>query len=361
MAYTYPRLRNLCLRGCSYITSAGVRRLVALIPGLTELDIGYCNEALLDESIGAITEHCTHLHRLVLRGGKRLGQSSATRLGNWLRLCDLSALDLMGCTRILTDDGLQALFAMRSTQLSDLNLSRRSHLVDSRDPRAYYCSGPSKLTDTTLDLLGQACPALTRLSLADASNISNEGVERLLAKVRTLRALDLHGCSKLRGTRVGAAIILYLPAVEELVLSQWRGNLKDKTMTALAQLKVLQKLDVHDCMCSDKGIASILDGCESLIDLTVSCQLLNVGTLATVLGGRMRELSLIGVDGWWQNHRTYFINAIANATDSACTIYFDSDAKMMQQLQHAVSTICTANPAAKLKSLRDLSVSDSAR
>ena len=92
-----------------------------------------------------MTEHCSKLRTLVLRGGKRLGQSSATRLGRWKGLSKLSALDLMGCYRILTDSAIAAIFGgecfadgqldggqPKTLTLTDLNLSRRSNLVDSR-------------------------------------------------------------------------------------------------------------------------------------------------------------------------------------------------------------------------------------
>jgi hypothetical protein len=375
MAHTYPRLRSLCLRGCSYVTCAGVRTLVETRRGLESLDIGYCDDALSDETVDAIVRHCEKLKTLVLRGGKKLGQSSAAKLGQWKGLESLISLDLMGCNRILTDGGLRAIFSSKSDALESLNISRRTHRIDTRDPREYKCSGTSKLSDTSLDLLSDACPQLKYLNLADASDLSNEGIERLLAKLPLLRSLDLHRCTKLRGTRVVAAVELHTPLIEELVLSGLRSNAKDKTMEGISQLKQLQKLDIHGCVCKDEALANVLRGCTALVDLSISCNYLSIDTLQKMLDAHLRALSLIGVNSWWQNHRIELAQALANAALSSITIFFDrcvrskrtyllyvnsnwfaslwcSDASMMNELQAQVAAlIATQQPSTTLKPL----------
>jgi hypothetical protein len=359
MAATYPKLSNVGLRGCKAITSSGIKVLVKAIGGrcLEALDIGFCDAALVDESIAHITKHCTVLRSLVLRGGKRLDQASANLIARWDSAAQLTKLDLMGCLRLLYDVHVERMIKPLTQDFCSLNLSLRSADSNSRNPRDYHVSGASHLSDACLRQLSKACPALTSLQLANGARLSDDAMVLLLCQLKSLKVLDLHACTKLKGTHVVQAIADNIPAIEELTLSEWKNNLGNKTMVLLASLQRLRKLDVHGNTCNHDGIADVCDGCSALQDFTMSCQphaKLTNRLAKSLADASLTALTLIGVQHWWQEQRDDLVKALAAAapptgvTEAAATIssrgccalatvvHLDCDADTVQELSRRV-------------------------
>jgi hypothetical protein len=359
MAATYPQLNNVGLRGCKTITPSGIKVLVKAIGGrcLEVLDIGFCDAALVDESIAHITKYCTVLHSLVLRGGKRLDQASANLIARWDSAAQLTKLDLMGCLRLLYDTHVERMIKPLAQDFCSLNLSLRSADSNSRNPRDYHVSGASHLSDACLRQLSKACPALTSLQLANGARLSGDAMVLLLSKLKSLKVLDLHACTNLKGTHIVQAIADNIPAIEELTLSEWKNNLGNKTMKLLASLQRLRKLDVHGNTCNHDGIADVCEGCSSLQDFTMSCQ--PHATLTDRLAKSLAEaslavLTLIGVQHWWREQPDELVKALAAAAPSAgiteaaantgarpccalaTVVHLDCDADTVQELSRRV-------------------------
>jgi hypothetical protein len=325
MAATYPQLTTVGLRGCKAVTPSGIKVLVVELGGrcLERLDIGYCDAALVDESIGHISKHCTVLSSLVLRGGKRLDKASANLIGRWEGAAQLTELDLMGCLRLLSDVHLASILkplAEKDSPCCSLNLSLRSADSNSRNPRDFHVSGASHLTDMILRRLSASCPALTSLQLADGARLSDDSMVQLLSQLKSLKSLDLHKCVKLKGTHIVQAIADHIPGVEELTLSEWRNNLGNKTMSLLASLQRLRKLDVHGNTCNHDGIAAVCEGCSSLKDFTMSCQphaKLTPRLAEALTAASLTALTLIGVQQWWEEQPDDLVQALAPLAPAA--------------------------------------------
>ena len=354
MAATYPQLSDVGLRGCKAITSAGIKQLVQAIGGrcLEVLDIGFCDAALVDESVAHITKYCTGLRSLVLRGGKRLDMASANHIARWGGAAQLRNLDLMGCLRLLYDANVERIVKPLAQGLCSLNLSLRSADSNSRNPRDYHVSGASHLSDACLHQLSKACPALTSLQLANGARLSDDAMVLLLSQLKTLKILDLHGCVKCKGTHIVQAIADNIPTVEELTLSEWKNNLGNKTMALLASLQRLRKLDVHGNICDHDGIAVVCEGCSSLQDFTMSCQphtKLTKRLANSLANASLTVLTLIGVQHWWQEQPDDLVEALAVAAPPdlspvggrpccalATVVHLDCDADTVQELTRRV-------------------------
>ena len=359
MAATYPQLSDVGLRGCKAITSAGIKVLVQAIGRFLEvLDIGFCDAALVDESVAHITKYCTALRSLVLRGGKRLDMASANLIARWGSAAQLRNLDLMGCLRLLYDVNVERIVKPLAQGLCSLNLSLRSADSNSRNPRDYHVSGSSHLSDACLHHLSKACPALTSLQLANGARLSDDAMVMLLSQLKSLKIVDLHGCVKLKGTHIVQAIADNIPAVEELTLSEWKNNLGNKTMALLASLQRLRKLDVHGNVCDHNGIADVCEGCSSLQDFTMSCQphtKLTKRLAKSLADASLAVLTLIGVQHWWQEQPDDLVEALAAAAPPdlspvggraccalATVVHLDCDADTVQELSRRVDEYACA-------------------
>lgn len=169
-----PRLRRLCLNGCSKISSAALEALVARAGStLRELQLGYCDK-LTDSVVDALVIHSPQLESLSLYGCLQLTDRAVAALA---RLGALRRLDLSQCRQV-GDAGVVALASssMAVSPLQWLNL--------------YDCP---LVTDASLAAIGGNCPSLAFLGLFGLSRVSPRAVEALLSSHGALRRLEVGG------------------------------------------------------------------------------------------------------------------------------------------------------------------------
>ena len=126
------------------------------------------------------------------------------RFGNQLHA--LKVVRLSGCYRV-TPKGVRSLVERRKT-LTQLDLSAMKgdvdlmvhHVCRSAPDLEVFQLSESSITDASLSLIGRSLHRVRWLALRGCSGISDVGVLSMLASLvshKTLRRLDLRGCSKL--------------------------------------------------------------------------------------------------------------------------------------------------------------------
>jgi len=195
---------------CAGANDVVVSKLASKCPKLRRVDLGVmCTEGVTNVGLLELTEHCSLLEHVDLRGCKRIGDDGVALLvqkcGPHLKTlvlhsCDigddalraigqscprLEVLDLHRCTRI-TDAGIEGLVngeagasiarTLRQLDLSNLNI-----------------------TDAGLEHLTRSKPALTVLDLRSCKWITGRGLGSFIRScASTLLKLDLNGCNRIQ-------------------------------------------------------------------------------------------------------------------------------------------------------------------
>lgn len=162
-----PKIRELNLAGCAWLTDASFKQIVQLFPLLESLNLG------------------------------STVQLSAAAWAELVKLRTLRALFLSRCSN-LSDADLQ-LILNAGRNLEELDLSECHQISDhgfhilatSKRPLSYLNLGRSQLSDTTLLELAFKLPTLTKLDLTRCQDISEEAILEAIRLATALRSINL--------------------------------------------------------------------------------------------------------------------------------------------------------------------------
>jgi Leucine-rich repeat (LRR) protein len=303
--YFAESLVTLDLRGCQLVTDSGLMHLGDLY-ALKEAYLDECH-SITGSGLLFLSE-CYDLVTLSLANCRRLGDEGILHIAH---LDSLKELNLSSC-RCLTDQSLVAishLYDLRSLQLSlcdeitdrgldDLaSLERLTHL------RLGWCR---RITDVGIQRLSEQTGRSATLHVLELSrtDISDECLPSL-ARLRSLRELDVRGCTNLSSLALGNALanlphltalnVAYCPAIMYVLMeynrafllpshtlhkhcrndtrrSSWQGKIsvltslelnyssvKDSHLMRFLNLGCLEELKLGSCPVGDAALAHLAD------------------------------------------------------------------------------------------------------
>lgn len=211
-------LRHVILRGCTEITSEGLRDL----------------------------SRCSRISSLHINAYGISGEA----LSHMTRLSNLEVLDLGGCNE-LTDDTMRG---MHCPLLTSLVLRR-------------CCN----ITSEGLRFISEGCPSLMVLDVGFCNHIGDSGLA-FLSRCRSLRHLDMVLCISV--TDIG---LMHLSEgcalLEHLILSSCHKITSVGIMDLARGCPSLVHLDVGSCDITDEGLLHLSQGCTALQFLNLqSCR-----------------------------------------------------------------------------------------
>eukprot|EP00927_Polykrikos_kofoidii_P077585 TRINITY_DN74517_c0_g1_i1.p1 TRINITY_DN74517_c0_g1~~TRINITY_DN74517_c0_g1_i1.p1 ORF type:complete len:508 (+),score=82.31 TRINITY_DN74517_c0_g1_i1:69-1592(+) len=230
VALMLPKLRELNLRG-TYIDDAGVAAFVTNCPGLEVLDVSECSLSDLSciSAMSGLREfraaRCAHAMTSAVVSSLRVAEM-------------LQVLDLTFCI----DVDNQAL----------LTLSEGLHLLT----ELYLC-GCTKISDSGMLALSAANPNIVVLSLRlVGESLTDDCVARCLRCLKRARTIDLGGCRHF-GRQTALAIARYCECAEDL--SFMMNDVGDGQLQRLfARCRHLRRLDLSGCqLITDEGISYV--------------------------------------------------------------------------------------------------------
>ncbi|KAF9585930.1 hypothetical protein BGW38_010945 [Lunasporangiospora selenospora] len=146
----FPRLRELLLSDCTFLTDAAIVALAPNMPALEDISLSFCC-ALTDIAVEAVSEHCPQLKRMDLSFcGSAVSDASLYQIAQWDGLVEdvdengsrrirrgpsLEDLEIRGCVRV-TESGVREVLN-GCPKLKRLNISSctgvGSRMMDSDD------------------------------------------------------------------------------------------------------------------------------------------------------------------------------------------------------------------------------------
>eukprot|EP00884_Botryococcus_braunii_P011027 jgi/Botrbrau1/19926/Bobra.0059s0043.1 len=255
-------LTMLSMDRCSRISGRGLARLWGL-PGLQHLSLRQCMD-VSDEGLHAVAS-LSHLRHLVLDYCENITDAGVAALAG---LKGLTNLSLRGCRR-LKGPGLGPLSGL--PHLATLNLAgcrclgyAAGELVGSlpslRELNLHECE---RVDDVFLLQVSRASQ-LTRLTASGCRYIKCGGLTTLAGSCRSLRWLDLNGCSSVRDA--GLAALATLPDLETLNLSNCSG-IGDAGVAPLTRLTALTSLNLAQTKVGTEALAAL--SCMQGLELSV--------------------------------------------------------------------------------------------
>lgn len=173
-----PRLRAVCFSGCKKVGSAGVRALAARGGTLEALDVTRL-PLLASDALAAVVGKCAGLRELRLYACSQLDDAPLLALASGGRGGALRTLDCTGLGQL--SDGAVAAVARACPRLREL-----------------WLSWAGDAGDGAVCAVAESCAALELLSLHGLKRVGPASLDALGRHCRrTLRALDVRGCSGL--------------------------------------------------------------------------------------------------------------------------------------------------------------------
>jgi len=269
------RLRSVSLRSCQRL---GMRHGPHLDPNVND-----------DSSLKAVLHGCLRLETLHLHNAKM-----ADALFLHLEPRALSALrhlTLHNCSELTAVALLE--IARRCPQLATLELYAVGR----------FGSHQGQVTDTTVEAIARACPALRSLQLSFFPALTIASVHALVAAGVRLHRLDLsHGSDHLPTPEAVGLIGRSCPDLRALVLSPRcaRGTPADSYDDALRALAHgcphLEMLDMGDCELTDGAVAELARCCSGLQTLSLPSEASTDGAVLAV-GTHCTQLRSLSVSG----------------------------------------------------------------
>lgn len=261
-------LKKLVLSECKNLTDRSIVRIAhACGKTLKEIDLSYMS--ISEESIAAISAHCSNLTQLDLTACEVTDDALLTlEEGSCF---ELRRLTLSSCERI-TNVGVSA--ALRGcTQLTQLTLPHTiiadEDLVTiashGTNLKVLNLSGCKRITDTGVRVIAQGCVRLALLIL-DWTNISDESLIALATYAKALEGVCVYNCARITDAGV-LAIAKGCRGLAGLQLGS--TDVSDEGLISLATwAKLLKALYLANCQhITDSGVRAILQGCPHLIQL----------------------------------------------------------------------------------------------
>ncbi|KAH9122708.1 hypothetical protein LEN26_010150 [Aphanomyces euteiches] len=254
-------LRWLSLKGCSQVSTAGLRHFVGENQSSSLAYLNLKNCVLIDDAgINVIAQACLDLEQLNLRGVPHVTDNGMRALAR--RCTILRTLKLSGCRNPafygrpnIGDDGLRAL-SMLCRRLAVLDLA-----------------GAPRVTSQGIAAIATTCHELLNVNLSDTA-INDMAILALAANCTLLQVLQLSKCQGITDSAI-EAIANSLFNLRTLGLAYCK-QLTDSALVALAATKLsLQTLDMTgNERITDNGLVALAKGCQMLRTLQLKGKIL---------------------------------------------------------------------------------------
>ncbi|DBA02156.1 TPA: hypothetical protein N0F65_004791, partial [Lagenidium giganteum] len=267
-----PKLRDVNLSGCNFLTDAGIKWIADGCPELQVLDVSSVFH-LTDASMRALSEACPVLKQLRIPNVKNVSDVGLRFLATGcskLESLQCSNLYLVsdGSNRDFGLEGLQAI-AKGCKQLRELNLTGCFQVVE----RALVALGAScrckhlmslnlggvlQCNNAMLQAIATHCHELRELYLMQCDKISDTGLKHLATRADQFEVLDFTGCVLI--SDVGMAYLLDAFQQPKLVHLHLVGCalISQDTVARLAFIcPLLLTLSVHGCRVSARVLQSL--------------------------------------------------------------------------------------------------------
>lgn len=273
------QLKVLDLRGSQRLTDRGLLQLGEL-SSVEVVKLDGCH-SLVGKGL-IVFSSANYLHTLSLANCRRLTDEAVINISH---LTSLTALILDGC-RCLTDRSLEAvsnLFRLQKLDLTQCDLMSNEGLgylhclVDIEELSLGWCRS---INDKGIEILSSqpSRSEMLRVLRIARCPITDQGVLSL-AKLTSLEALDINGCSRVSSTALGAAVgtLSKLESLDasfcpNILRASWQGKInklkslelcysgvRDHHLSHLTNLPNLEELNLDSCPVGDWAIAHLAD------------------------------------------------------------------------------------------------------
>jgi Leucine-rich repeat (LRR) protein len=212
-----PKLRE-CDFSCSpLLTDEGVISLAMSCPGLELLHLAFCR-SITDAAIASLVQ-CRALKELNLSYNSQLTDAAFTGLseGCWP---EMETLDLEGL-RLLSDTGFSSL-ARACSSLVEVHCKATNMTDEAVWMLCQLCPsilkldiGDCSVTDRSLVAISEHLPSLTHLWCEMNDAVTDDGIEKLVAKCNSIKELSISRCPSITDRSV-QSIADHCPALEIL-------------------------------------------------------------------------------------------------------------------------------------------------
>lgn len=251
------RLVRLSLKGCDFLTDAGLNKIFSRCPKLKKLDLSGCKKltenAFSEETLPSLEE-------LILQDCSSLSHQVAETIG--VCCSDLRVLDLSNCSWVEDETVLTLVYCcprLRSLKLDSCDITDGALVLFKTQERTLFHLSLAKclrITNNGLEWLAPACKKLVALDLTGCSKITTDGLKLLIPEKSPLISLTLSGCSEIKEGGL-CAILLRCRELTRLNLSGCK-NVGDALLKILSNCRDLVHLDVSHCpLISTDGVESV--------------------------------------------------------------------------------------------------------
>ncbi|KAK8246315.1 hypothetical protein IWZ00DRAFT_521413 [Phyllosticta capitalensis] len=309
-------LLALDVTGIENLTDRTIDALAKNCMKLQGLNITDCRK-ITDESLEAVAGHCRNLKRLKFNNCYQLTDKSIMAFANNCRY--ILEIDLHNC-RILEDASVTALMK-EGRYLRELRLAHCMRITDhaflSLPSDATYdglrildLTDCGELTDTGVQKIIAAAPRLRNLVLAKCRQITDRAVAAITKLGKNLHYIHLGHCSRITDAGV-LQLVKVCTRIRYIDLACCQ-NLTDKSVEQLATLSKLKRIGLVKCgNITDRSIAAlarqkhtgqvglVLPSCLERVHLSY-CTLLTLNGIHALLNNcpRLTHLSLTGVQAF---------------------------------------------------------------
>ncbi|CAG8633000.1 7330_t:CDS:2 [Gigaspora rosea] len=215
------RIKNIKRFGkYKYMKDITLCKIAYLSPNLQYLKLGA--PIITDISLRAVAHSCINLRHLKLNYNENITDVSIIEIAQ-----NCPYLEYLGLWRSnITDASLKQI----------AKLCSKLHTL-----RLIYCP---KITDKGIYVIASACSNMQKYKLEDCEEITDISVKKIAQSNPNLKYLNFVGCHLVSDESI-CNIVQSCPKLEQLYLEGY--NITDVSMSALANLYNLQKLDIEDC------------------------------------------------------------------------------------------------------------------
>lgn len=257
--YLGPRVKELNLSQCFYITDDGFKTLIEHVPNVESMDLNSC-WLLTDKSLTLLAATCPQLVKLDLSNCRKISDVGIFKLLNEKSergYPELSELSLSYCKK-LSDMTMNHLAEFCSKTLSTLNIQRCTRITD---------QGFVKWADTQF-------PQLKALNLTDCSFLTDQAIAHLVSAAPRLNRLSLSFCCALSDSAIEG--LISLAELEDLDASFCGAAVSDVSIRALLNkpsdsVESIHSLNLRGCVrITDTCVNTILENGAKLESLNIS-------------------------------------------------------------------------------------------
>lgn len=195
-----PKLKELCLTECDFITDEGMEKIADNCPLLQSLELPCQCEHITDVTILNIAKKCKHLNSINLGHSHLFTNESLFSLAEYSK--HLQSMRLF-CTSI-SDEGITKIGEVCS-KLKVFDIGFSDHITDVGILKVLegcpllevLCIASCDITNASLLKIGECCPNLYDIDLRYCNDITDFGVSKMAKGCQKIKSINLSFCTEI--------------------------------------------------------------------------------------------------------------------------------------------------------------------